>query len=269
MGMIFSISNRFHVHNLGLQSFPMESKKERIDKLLVDRGLVQSRERAKALIMAGKVLVDGQKVEKAGTIVNYGARLVLKEKDHPYVSRGGVKLAFALDHFQVPVSGRIIMDVGASTGGFTHCLLLHGARKVYAVDVGYGQLDWSLRNDRRVVCLEKTNIRHLSHERISDPISLVVSDTSFISLKKVLVPIIELIHKEGEIVSLIKPQFELSPREVGKGGVVRDINLHARVVEDIVGFAKGLGVKVVGTVESPLKGPKGNKEFFIYLRARQ
>jgi len=269
MEIIFSISNWFHVHNLGVAIFPMETKKERIDKLLVDRGLVQSRERAKALIMAGKVLVDGKKVEKAGTIVNCGARLVLKERDHPYVSRGGMKLAFVLDYFQIPAKERIAMDIGASTGGFTHCLLMRGARKVYAVDVGYGQLDWSLRNDPRVVCMEKTNIRHLSHDRISDPISLAVSDTSFISLKKVLVPIIELIHEEGEVVSLIKPQFELSPREVGKGGVVRDSNLHARVVEGIVDFAKGLGVEVVGTVESPLKGPKGNKEFFIYLRARQ
>lgn len=244
----------------------MEPKKERIDKLLVDRGLVQSRERAKALIIAGRVLVDGQKVEKVGTSVATGAQVVLKEKDYPYVSRGGLKLEFALDYFHIEVKEKIALDVGASTGGFTHCLLLRGARKIYAVDAGYGQLDWSLRNDPRVVCMEKTNIRYLSPDRIPGPISLAVSDTSFISLKKVLIPIVDLINEEGEVLSLIKPQFELSPREVGKGGVVRDSSLHVRVVEDMIKFAQGLNLKVMGTVESPLKGPKGNKEFFIYLK---
>lgn len=244
----------------------MGSKKERVDKLLVDRGLVKSRERAKALIMAGNVLVDGQRAEKAGTRIDVDSQLTLKEKDHPFVSRGGMKLEFALDYFKVSVQGRIAMDVGASTGGFTHCLLLQGAKKVYAVDVGYGQLDWSLRNDPRVVCMEKTNIRWLLGGQIPDPISLAVSDTSFISLKKVLVPLLPLVEKRGEILALIKPQFEVTPREVGKGGVIRDRKLHARVVEDIVMFAKGLGITVLGTVESPLEGPKGNKEFFIYLR---
>ena len=227
---------------------------------------MQSRERAKALIIAGKVFVDGQKIEKVGTQVDTGARLVLKEKDFPYVSRGGVKLAYALDYFQIGVQNRIVMDVGASTGGFAHCLLLRGAQKVYAVDVGYGQLDWSLRNDPRVVCMEKTNIRHLTADRISDPISLAVTDTSFISLKKVLIPLLGLIEEKGEILSLIKPQFELTPREVGKGGVVRDPKLHVKVVEEIMSFAQELGVNVLGTIESPLKGPKGNKEFFIYLK---
>ncbi|MCD6353127.1 MAG: TlyA family RNA methyltransferase [Proteobacteria bacterium] len=232
------------------------------------QGLVKSRERARALIMAGKVLVDGQRAEKAGTFVNPESSIFLKEKDHPYVSRGGLKLAFALDYFHVPVKGRIIMDVGASTGGFTHSLLMRGASKVYAVDVGYGQLAWLLRNDSRVVCMEKTNIRHLSPGQIPDPVSLAVSDTSFISLKKVLEPIKRLTQKEGEILSLIKPQFEVKRQEVGKGGVVRDDRLHVRVVEEIVAFAKGLGMEVLGTVESPIKGPKGNKEFFIYLKKR-
>lgn len=244
----------------------MSSHKERIDKLLVDRGLLQSRKRAKALIIAGRVFVDGQKIEKVGTQVDTGARLVLKEKDFPYVSRGGLKLEYALDSFQLDVKNRIAMDVGASTGGFTHCLLLRGAQKVYAVDVGYGQLDWSLRNDPRVVCMEKTNIRHLTADRISDPVSLAVTDTSFISLKKVLIPLLGLIEEKGEILSLIKPQFELTPRELGKGGVVRDPKLHVKVVEEIIAFAKELGVNVLGTIESPLKGPKGNKEFFIYLK---
>ena len=244
----------------------MRSPKERIDKLLVDRNLVQSRERAKALILAGKVFVAGHKTEKAGTLVDSDAPIVLKEKDFPYVSRGGVKLESALDSFQLDVKNRIALDVGASTGGFTHCLLLRGAQKVYAVDVGYGQLDWTLRNDPRVVCMEKTNIRQLTKDRIGDPISLAVTDTSFISLKKVLIPLLGLIEKDGEVVALIKPQFEVSPGEVGKGGVVRDPHLHTKVVEDIVSFANSLRVEIRGTIESPLKGPKGNREFFIYLK---
>ena len=244
----------------------MRSPKERLDKLLVDRNLVQSRERAKALILAGKVFVAGYKTEKAGTLVDSDAPIVLKEKDFPYVSRGGVKLESALDSFQLDVKNRIALDVGASTGGFTHCLLLRGAQKVYAVDVGYGQLDWTLRNDPRVVCMEKTNIRQLTKDRIGDPISLAVTDTSFISLKKVLIPLLGLIEKDGEVVALIKPQFEVSPGEVGKGGVVRDPHLHTKVVEDIVSFANSLRVEIRGTIESPLKGPKGNREFFIYLK---
>jgi 23S rRNA (cytidine1920-2'-O)/16S rRNA (cytidine1409-2'-O)-methyltransferase len=244
----------------------MSSSKERIDKLLVDRNLVQSRERAKALIIAGKVFVDGQRTDKAGTLVAPDAQIFLKEKDFPYVSRGGVKLEHALSSFHVDVTNRIVLDVGASTGGFTHCLLLRGAQKVYAVDVGYGQLDWTLRNDPRVVCWEKTNIRHLTADRIPDPISLGVADASFISLKKVLVPLLGLIEKEAEVVALIKPQFELRPQEVGKGGVVRDPCLHTKVVEDMMAFAKNLDVDVRGTIESPIKGPKGNREFFIHLK---
>lgn len=246
----------------------MQEKKERIDKLLVDQGLVQSRERAKAMIMAGKVLADGQRVDKAGTLVARESHLELKEKDHPYVSRGGLKLEHALEHFKVRVPDRISLDVGASTGGFTHCLLLRGARKVYAVDVGYGQLDWSLRNDPRVVCLEKTNIRYLCPDRITDPISLAVSDASFISLKTILAPMAALVEPRGELLSLIKPQFEVGPALVGKGGVVRDPKLHAAVIEDISASAQDLGLEVRGTVESPIPGPKGNKEFFIYLKKK-
>jgi 23S rRNA (cytidine1920-2'-O)/16S rRNA (cytidine1409-2'-O)-methyltransferase len=244
----------------------MRSSKERIDKLLVNRNMVQSRERAQALIIAGKVFVDGHKTEKAGTLVDPDAQLVLKEKDFPYVSRGGVKLEHALDSFHVEVTNRIALDVGASTGGFTHCLLLRGAQKVYAVDVGYGQLDWTLRNDPRVVSMEKTNIRHLTPDRIPAPITLAVADVSFISLTKVLVSLLALIEKEADVIALIKPQFELSQHEVGKGGVVRDQYLHIKVVENMVAFAHSLGVDVRGTIESPIKGPKGNREFFIHLK---
>ena len=233
---------------------------------MLDRGLVRSLERAKALIMAGRVFVDGQKTEKAGTRVDTHAHLFLKEKDYPYVSRGGVKLEYALDHFKISAKGKIAIDAGASTGGFTHCLLMRGVHKVYAVDVGYGQLDWSLRNDPRVVCLEKTNIRYLLPSRIPDPISLAVSDTSFISLKKVLGALLQLMEGKGEILALIKPQFEVKPQELGRGGVVRDSSLHARVIHDLVLYAERLGVNVIGTLECPLKGPKGNKEFFLCLR---
>ncbi len=240
--------------------------KERLDKLLVDQGFVKSRERAKALIMAGQVFVNDQKTEKAGIKVDVDSCLLIKGKDHPYVSRGGVKLEHALEFFHVPVEGRTAVDIGASTGGFTHCLLLRGAAKVYAVDVGYGQLDWSLRTDPRVVCMEKTNIRYLSPERIPDAVSLVVIDASFISLRKVLEPALALLEGHGDLIALIKPQFEVGPREVGKGGVVKESSLHKRVLQDIIAFAQSLDVAIGGTTESPIKGPKGNTEFFIHLK---
>ncbi|HNU72304.1 MAG TPA: TlyA family RNA methyltransferase [Thermodesulfobacteriota bacterium] len=241
------------------------SNKERLDKLLIDAGLVKSRERAKALIMAGQVLVNGQVLDKAGILVDRDSILSIKGKDHPFVSRGGVKLKHALDHFAIAVHGRIVLDVGASTGGFTHCLLMARAARVYAVDVGYGQLDWLLRNDPRVVCLEKTNIRYLTPEHIPDPISLAVIDVSFISLTKVLGPVRDLLSKPAEVVALIKPQFEVGPQESGKG-VVRNPVLHDRVLQEIAAHARTLGLIVVETVESPITGPKGNKEFFIYLK---
>lgn len=216
--------------------------------------------------MAGVVFVNDQKTDKAGIKIDIDSCLVVKEKDHPYVSRGGVKLEGALDYFQVPVDGTIALDAGASTGGFTHCLLLRGAAKVYAVDVGYGQLDYSLRNDRRVVNLEKTNARHITRAQVPEPITLAVIDVSFISLRKVLEPILSVLDERAEILALIKPQFEVGPREVGKGGVVKDSALHERVVQEIVTFAQSIGLTVVGTTESSIKGPKGNKEFFIYLK---
>ena len=241
-------------------------KKERLDKLLVDQGLVKSRERAKALIMAGTVFVNDQKTDKAGAKVDVDSCLAVKDKDHPYVGRGGIKLEGALDFFQVPVKGSIALDVGASTGGFTHCLLLRGAAKVYAVDVGYGQLDWSLRNDPRVVSIEKTNIRYLPPDRIPDLVTLAVIDVSFISLKKVLEPVLSILSAQAQVLALIKPQFEVGPRDVGKGGVIKDPVLHERVIRDIITFAQNLDLTVAGTTESPIKGPKGNREFFIYLK---
>ena len=243
--------------------------KERLDKILVERGLTPSRERARALIMAGQVVVNDHTVDKAGTMVPEDAEIRLKAEDIPFVSRGGLKLEKALDHFAIDVTGRTILDVGASTGGFTDCLLQRGAVKVYAVDVGYGQLAWKLRTDPRVVNLEKTNIRYLEPERLADPPGMAVVDASFISLDKVLPNTLRLIAEEGEIVALIKPQFEVGRGEVGKGGVVRDEKKHAEVVEAIRELALSLGLEVCGVVESPILGPKGNREFLIHLRKRK
>jgi len=240
-------------------------KKERLDKVLVDRGLVQSRERARAMILAGKVVVGDHAVSKAGTMIDLEAEIRLKGDDIPYVSRGGLKLAGGLDAFGLDVKGRVAIDVGASTGGFTDCLLQRGAARVYAVDVGYGQLAWSLREDPRVVNMERTNIRHLTPDDIPERPSLAVIDASFISLEKVLPPTLSLLKEAGEVVALIKPQFEVGRGEVGKGGVVRDERKHQEVVENVRTFVEGLGCRVLGIAESPIKGPKGNREFLIHL----
>jgi 23S rRNA (cytidine1920-2'-O)/16S rRNA (cytidine1409-2'-O)-methyltransferase len=238
----------------------------RLDKWLVDTGLVESRERAKALILLGKVEVDGRPADKPGIRVQNGQSISLRHPDHPYVSRGGLKLEKALDHFGIDPAGRVILDVGASTGGFTHCLLMRGARKGYAVDVGYGQFAWSLRQDPRVVVLERTNIRYLKPERIMDPVTLAVIDISFISLKKVIPKVFSLVEQGAELLALIKPQFEVGKGKVGKGGIVRSEDLHNRVLEDIKDFSRKEGWEMGGIVESSLKGTKGNKEFFIWLR---
>ena len=243
----------------------MAGKKERIDKILVDRGLAQSRDRAKALIMAGQVVVDDHAVDKPGQLVSLAAHVRIKGEVLPFVSRGGLKLEKALDQFNVDVTGIVALDVGASTGGFTDCLLQRGARKVYAVDVGYGQLAWKLRQDDRVVSLEKTNIRHLTPDRLPEVPDLAVIDASFISLAKVLPATIVLIREEGAIIALIKPQFEVGPGEVGKGGVVRDERKHREVIASVSSLAEGLGLTVRGITDSPLLGPKGNREFLIYL----
>ncbi len=241
------------------------NRKERLDKLLVERGLAQSRERARSLILAGRVLVDDQVVDKPGTPVRSDVEIRLKGEDIPYVSRGGLKMAKALEVFAIQVAGRIAIDVGASTGGFTDCLLQHGAALVYAVDVGYGQLAWKLRQDPRVVNMERTNIRHLQPGQLPQKPSLAVIDASFISLEKVLPPTLALLADEAEIIALIKPQFEVGRGEVGKGGVVRDAAKHASVIERIRLLATSLGCRVLGETESPILGPKGNREFLIWL----
>ena len=244
----------------------MSLKKERIDKLLVDRGLVASRERARALILAGAVLADEVIVDKAGAQINREAEIRLKGEDIPCVSRGGLKLAKGLEAFVLDVRERIAIDVGASTGGFTDCLLQRGARKVYAVDVGYGQLAWSLRTDPRVVNLERTNIRNLRREDLAEQPDLAVIDASFISLLIVLPATLALLTSDAMIVALIKPQFEVGKGAVGKGGVVRDAHQHDQVVIKIRALAEQLGCHVVGVTESPILGPKGNKEFLICLQ---
>ena len=242
------------------------SARERLDKLLVDRGLTTSRERARALILAGQVVVGEHAVDKAGTRIEVDAAIRLKGDDLPFVSRGGVKLAYALDAFAIAVAGRIAIDVGASTGGFTDCLLQRGAARVYAVDVGYGQLAWKLRADPRVVCLERTNIRLLTPDALGASPDLAVIDASFISLDKVLPPTLALLSLPAEVVALIKPQFEVGKGQVGKGGVVRDPDQHAAVVERVSSEARALGCAVLGVTASPLLGQKGNREFLIHLR---
>lgn len=241
-------------------------KKERLDKLLVERGLVQSRERASALILAGKVVVEDHAVDKVGTRIPIDADIRLKGGDIPYVSRGGLKLEKGLESFDISVAGRVAIDVGASTGGFTDCLLQRGAVQVYAVDVGYGQLAWKLREDPRVVNLERTNIRDLTADTLGAAPSLAAIDASFISLDKVLPATLPLLAPGGEILALIKPQFEVGRGQVGKGGVVRDPAQHAEVVEKVRESAASLGCRVLGVVESPLLGPKGNREFLIHLQ---
>lgn len=240
--------------------------KERLDKLLVERGLVQSRERARALILAGQVIVEDHRVDKAGARFDADVPLRLKGEDIPYVSRGGLKLKKGLDAFDLDVNGRVAIDVGASTGGFTDCLLQHGAAKVFAVDVGYGQLAWKLREDPRVVNLERTNIRELEPEQLDQLPSLAVIDASFISLSKVLPSSLRLLSRGAHVLALIKPQFEVGRGLVGKGGVVRDEQLHVQVIADIRQLAVDLSCHVIGVEESPILGPKGNREFLICLR---
>jgi 23S rRNA (cytidine1920-2'-O)/16S rRNA (cytidine1409-2'-O)-methyltransferase len=240
-------------------------KKERLDKILVERGLVQSRERARSLILAGRVLVGDQVVDKAGAPVGPGQEIRLKGEDIPYVSRGGLKLEKALDTFEVQPAGKIAIDVGASTGGFTDCLLQRGAARVYAVDVGYGQLAWKLRQDPRVVNLERTNIRYLQPEQLAERPSLAVIDASFISLDKVLPATLSLLADDGEIIALVKPQFEVGRGQVGKGGVVRDPGQHAAVLQRVRDLATALGCLVLGVTDSPVLGPKGNREFLLWM----
>lgn len=240
--------------------------KERLDKILVDRKLTESRERARALIMAGQVVVNDHAAGKAGQLVSLDADIRLKGEALPFVSRGGLKLEKALELFAVDVKDLVAIDVGASTGGFTDCLLQHGARKVFAVDVGYGQLAWKLRQDERVVNIEKTNIRYLDREKLGEVPDIAVIDVSFISLDKVLPHVSRLVKEGGSIVALIKPQFEVGRGEVGKGGVVRDSEKHQKVITAVHSLAESLGLIVRGITESPILGPKGNREFLINLK---
>jgi len=242
--------------------------KERLDKLLVQRGMVVSRERARALILAGKVIVDDHRVDKAGAQVLLDADLRLKGEDIPYVSRGGLKLEKALREFNLDIEAKIAIDVGASTGGFSDCLLQHGAKKIYAVDVGYGQLAWTLREDSRIVNLERCNIRHLQPDQLDDLPTLAVIDASFISLTKVLPNTLRLLSDDAKIIALIKPQFEVGKGQVGKGGVVKDEKQHDLVVKQICDLATELNCLVLGVTESPILGPKGNREFLLYLQKK-
>ena len=236
----------------------------RLDRLMFERGLVRSRSRAQALIMAGKVFVDGKRIEKAGQDIGETSQIEIKGSDQPYVSRGGIKLEAALRDFAIQCKGKTALDIGASTGGFTDCLLQHGASRVYALDVGFGQLDWKLRQDDRVICLERTNIRYLDPEKIPESIDIVTIDCSFISLKLVLKGILPILSEGTRIISLIKPQFEVEKGEVGKGGVIRDPKKHERVLIEVCHFTAGMGFKIHGLIPSPIKGPKGNREFLLY-----
>ena len=238
--------------------------KIRLDHLLVERGIAPTRERARAVILSGMVRVGEERVDKAGALVARDAEVRFLREDHPYVSRGGLKLKGALDHFGVSVRDLTCLDVGASTGGFTDCLLQEGAARVYAVDVGYGQLAWRLRQDRRVVSLERTNIRYFDGRALDGTIDFATIDASFISLKLVVPAVIRLIGEKAAILALIKPQFEVGRGEVQKRGVVKNPALHARVLEEMKTFFRSLGLDVPGTVESTLQGPAGNREFFIY-----
>lgn len=243
--------------------------KERLDVMMVNRGLAESREKAKAIIMSGIVYVDNIKEDKAGSTFDEKVQIEVRGNTLKYVSRGGLKLEKAMDCFGVSLAGKVAMDVGSSTGGFTDCMLQNGAVKVYSVDVGHGQLAWKLRNDERVVCMEKTNIRYVTPDDIEDRIEFASIDVSFISLTKVLPPVKELLTDDGEIVCLIKPQFEAGREKVGKKGVVRDQKVHVEVVEMIVDFARQIGFKTLDLSYSPIKGPEGNIEYLLYITKDQ
>ncbi len=255
--------------------------KERLDKVLVARGLVKSREMARSLIMEGKVFVNGAKATKAGTLVSETSDIILRDADSPYVSRGGLKLEAALDFFGIDMTGKVIMDVGSSTGGFTDCMLKRGARKAYCIDVGYGQLAWSLRKDSRVIILERTNIRYLDQlierddSKLSSPafddlkradIDMATVDVSFISLAKVIPVVIGYVKESGEVLALVKPQFEVGKGEVGRGGIVREEEKRMTAVKNVREDMEKLGLTPVGIFRSPISGQKGNIEYFLYMR---
>ena len=240
--------------------------KMRLDVLLVNRGLAESREKAKAVIMEGKVFVKGQREDKAGSMFDEAAPIEIHGQKLRYVSRGGLKMEKAVAHFDLKLEGKICMDVGSSTGGFTDCMLQNGAAKVYAVDVGTNQLDWKLRSDPRVVCMEKTNIRYLLPEQIEEPPAFASIDVAFISLTKVLRPVRELLTADGQVVALIKPQFEAGREKVGKKGVVREKSTHLEVIRQVLAYAWSIGFDILALEFSPIKGPEGNIEYLAWLQ---
>lgn len=243
----------------------MSEKKERLDVLLVEKGIITSREKAKASIMAGQVFVDGIRVDKVGSKIKVTSDIEFRGHKIPYVSRGGLKLEKAINEFNIDLTDKVCMDIGASTGGFTDCMLQNSAKKVFSIDVGYGQFAWSLRTDPRVVCMERTNVRYVTKEDIKEPIDFASIDVSFISLRKILNAVIDLLSDDGSVVALIKPQFEAGREKVGKKGVVRDINVHKEVVSQIVEYIIGLNLNVLGVSYSPIKGPEGNIEYLVYF----
>jgi 23S rRNA (cytidine1920-2'-O)/16S rRNA (cytidine1409-2'-O)-methyltransferase len=247
----------------------LKDTKIRLDKLLVDRELAPSRERARAIILSGNVFVGEERRDKAGALIPADAAIRIKGQDHPYVSRGGVKLKGALEAFGTCVRDLVCLDVGASTGGFTDCLLQEGAAKVYAIDVGYGQLAWRLRQDPRVRSIERTNIRTFDGRGLDDPIDLAVIDASFISLKLVVPAVLRLIKADASVLALVKPQFEVGRAAVEKHGVVRNPDLHRQVIEEMKAFFDQVSLHVLGTTESPITGPAGNREFFIYATRKE
>jgi len=240
--------------------------KERLDVLLVKRGLAPSREKAKTIIMSGIVFVDNEREDKAGTTFDEKVNIEVRGKTLKYVSRGGLKLEKAMDVFGVKIEGKTCMDVGASTGGFTDCMLQNGAVKVYSVDVGHGQLAWKLVQDDRVICMDRTNIRYVTPDQIDDVLDFASIDVSFISLTKVLLPVKNLLKENGQIVCLIKPQFEAGRENVGKKGVVRDKKVHVQVIEKVIEYAMSIGFKILNLDYSPVKGPEGNIEYLLYLQ---
>ncbi len=244
----------------------MAKAKSRLDILLVQKGMAESREKAKSLIMAGKVFHESNRLDKPGMMVDEDLEITVKGEIHPFVSRGGLKLAKALQVFGLDLKDKVIADIGASTGGFTDCSLQNGAAKVYSVDVGYGQLDWKLRSDPRVICLERTNARYLNEEIIPEQVDMIVCDVSFISLGKIFPAMQSILKDKGEVIALIKPQFEAGPENVGKNGVVRDPQVHCSVIKNVLQEAHNLGFIFNGLGYSPIRGPEGNIEFLLWLQ---
>lgn len=243
----------------------MAKKKERLDVLLVEKGFFESREQAKRSIMAGEIFIDDRRVDKSGEKIDVEANIVFKGEKQPYVSRGGFKLEKAIKSFGIDLEGKYCMDIGASTGGFTDCMLQNNAKKVYSIDVGYGQFAWKLRIDPRVVCLERTNVRYVTEEQVKEKCDFASIDVSFISLTTVLPAVLNLLNEKGEVMALIKPQFEAGRDKVGKKGVVREASTHIEVIEKIVNYAKTKELVVKALDYSPIKGPEGNREYLIYL----